>query len=85
MPALTLRIMNNTGICRNFLTGVLASVNTDNLGMSESLFVIPVSGVRFKELTFTGIPVIEHLRVNSKLASSGVEVLPTPNMLRLVA
>lgn len=77
--------MNNTGICGNFLTSILTSVNADSLGMSESLFVIPVSGVCLKELAFTRVLVIEHLRVNRKLASSGVEVLPAPNMLRLVA
>ena len=63
MPALTLRIMNNTGICRNFLTSTLASVNADRLGMSESFFVIQVSSVCLKELTFAGMPVIEQERI----------------------
>ena len=85
MPALTLRIMNNTGIRRNFLAGILASVNTDSLGVSESLFVIPVSGVRLKELTFTEVSVVKHLRVNCKLTPGRVEVMLASDMLRLVA
>ncbi len=45
------------------LAGILAFVNADSLGMSESFFVIQVSGVCLKELTFAGMPVIERERI----------------------